>query len=457
MPSTLQKFRQERADLTSETRTLLDRAKDAGRDVTDAEKARAAQTLMRLRALEIEIPEEERLMELERLAESGGHRVPDRTAPLPAAQAERDARRLATIGGVETPRSSVRRGHSFAAMFGAPAANDLGGFASSSEFLSIIGKGLHDPRIRAAAGGMNESVGSEGGFSVPTAISARWLDLAIEAEIVRSRASVWPMTSREQLIPAWDHVDGTGGQIAGILASWVAEGGEIPKDVAKVRRLQLIAKKLGLMAEATSELVQDGVGFDRQLDSIMARAVSRAFDTSFLWGTGAGMPLGVFNSGALITVPAESGQDADSIVYENLVRMYSRLAPASVGQSVWIAHPSTIPQLSMLTINVGTGGAHVLAQGADGSFTILTRPVIFSDRMKPLGDLGDILLADFSQYVIGLRKEVSIDKSIHPGFSRDMVTFRVLMRGDGQPSWTTAYTPETGADTLSPFVTLAAR
>ena len=37
---------------------------------------------------------------------------------------------------------------------------------------------------------------------------------------------------------------------------------------------------------------------------------------------------------------------------------------------------------------------------------ILTRPVIFTEKTEKLGDLGDILLADLSQYVVGLRSEM---------------------------------------------------
>ena len=36
-----------------------------------------------------------------------------------------------------------------------------------------------------------------------------------------------------------------------------------------------------------------------------------------------------------------------------------------------------------------------------------------------MGDKGDIILADLSQYVIGMRREMNIAKSGHVGFVKD--------------------------------------
>lgn len=76
--------------------------------------------------------------------------------------------------------------------------------------------------------------------------------------------------------------------------------------------------------------------------------------------------------------------------------------------------------------------------------------------MKSLGTQGDVALVDFSQYTIGLRKEVSIDKSNAPGWTEDMTDFRVIVRVDGQGTWNEAITPKNG-DSLSWAVTLAER
>ena len=76
---------------------------------------------------------------------------------------------------------------------------------------------------------------------------------------------------------------------------------------------------------------------------------------------------------------------------------------------------------------------------------------------EKLGDQGDVLLADFSQYLIGLRSEMRIDLSQHLYFTTDEGAARLIERHDGQPLWDSALTLEDGSTEVSPFITLAAR
>jgi HK97 family phage major capsid protein len=88
---------------------------------------------------------------------------------------------------------------------------------------------------------------------------------------------------------------------------------------------------------------------------------------------------------------------------------------------------------------------------------MLTRPVIFTEKTEALGDKGDILLADFSQFVIGIRNGMRFDTSIHVAFETDELLSRIIERHDAQSLWSEALTLEDGVTTVSPFVTLAAR
>ena len=66
----------------------------------------------------------------------------------------------------------------------------------------------------------------------------------------------------------------------------------------------------------------------------------RAACDALLNGTGAGQPLGILNSNALVSVAKESGQDAATILAENIEKMYARaLDPAKcewyINQACW--------------------------------------------------------------------------------------------------------------------------
>lgn len=329
--------------------------------------------------------------------------------------------------------------------------------AAAREFFSVVGGGLHDPRLRADS--MTTTSGGAGGYAVPSGILAGWWNDALEGAIVTPRATLWPMLSDERRVPAWD-IRNRASNVGGLAIQWTKETGSIDYQVGKLRRITLKARKGAILVEASNELLADGLTMSAQIDNGLKLSLGYGLDQSFLFGSGSNQPLGVLhaNAGATIVVSKDGGQTVATITYSNLTNMFSRLAPGSLESSVWVAHPSTIPQLSTLTVAVGAGGSVIpVMTSGSGQFTILTRPVVFSEKMNPLGSRGDIVLADFSQYLIGLRKEAAIDRSAHVGFTRDVETFRLTLRIDGQPAVDTPFQPPNNAPTLSPFVTLEAR
>jgi HK97 family phage major capsid protein len=195
-----------------------------------------------------------------------------------------------------------------------------------------------------------------------------------------------------------------------------------------------------------------------QIEILCGKGLGWFRDKAFLKGTGVGQPMGILNAGCLVSVPKLSGQKAATIQYENLTAMMARLYAGSFSNSVWVCHQSTIPQLLSLSLAVGVGGSAIpVMNQANGAFSILTRPVVFTEKTEVLGTKGDILLADLSQYVVGLRSEMRFETSIHVAFQTDELLSRIIERHDGQPLWDTALTLADGTTQVSPFVTLDAR
>jgi HK97 family phage major capsid protein len=249
----------------------------------------------------------------------------------------------------------------------------------------------------------------------------------------------------------------------GVSGGWTAPGATITEREPDTEAIELRANKLAVLTAVHNETIADGVAaegpsVEDQLVTGQRMGMSWLLDRSFLRGTGVGQPLGILNAPVTITVDKETGQAADSVVYENLTKMFARMHPASLVRAVWVANPTTIPWLLQLSVPVGTGGSHipVLRENGQGGFTMLTRPCVFTEKAPALGDAGDIGLYDFSQYAIGLRAELLLEKSIHVGFATDKSHYRAILRADGQPTWRQPYTPDSG-DTLSPFVILGAR
>jgi HK97 family phage major capsid protein len=165
-------------------------------------------------------------------------------------------------------------------------------------------------------------------------------------------------------------------------------------------------------------------------------------------------------SGSLIVVAKESGQAADTIVAENVINMRARCW--GYRRAVWIANPDAVPQLMKLVIVAGTGGTQipVWRPGNDENGVpdmLLGRPLYYSERCSALGDEGDIVLANWSQYLDGQYRPMDGVSSIHVRWQANESAFRFILRNDGSPWWRSPLTPRRSSVTLSPFVTLAAR
>jgi HK97 family phage major capsid protein len=302
-----------------------------------------------------------------------------------------------------------------------------------------------------------------GGFLVPEVLRSTLLSNSLETSLVRPRAMVVPMDGPSVPFPSIDETSHNGSVYGGITGTWVEEAEALPESEARFGRTVLRANKLVSYCEVPSELPMDAPqAFGGFIDNAMPKAITFFEDIAFLTGNGAGKPLGVLNSGntALVTVAKETNQTADTIVWENVIKMFSRMLPASLGSAVWIAAIDTFPELATMALSVGTGGSAVwLNNGVEGPpATILGRPCYFTEKTSKLGDQGDLAFVDFGQYLLGDRQQMRVESSSHYKFGNDMVVYRVIERVDGRPWMKSAITPANGStNTLSPYVALAER
>jgi HK97 family phage major capsid protein/HK97 family phage prohead protease len=336
-----------------------------------------------------------------------------------------------------------------------------GGPATNRTFAGMFNNGrkleINEEEIRAFRASMIEGSIPSGGASVPEPLAAKWLDDSIESEIIRPRATVWPMESATRKVPGWDCSDqSTGFMFGGFKMEFLSETGTGTPQVGKLRTIELTAKKGAIFAEASNELVEDGLGFDAQLDRAMRASIGYGMDGFFINGVGApGEPRGLRYDPAKITVAKESGQVADTILFANLSKMYARMYPAGRNRAVWLANSTAITQLIGLTI--GTTSAYVPAMTeVGGKFYILGREVLFNSHMPVVGDEDDLMFVDLSQYAIGIRRDMKLEKSNIPGWSQDLMSYRALLRFDGMGTWNAPITPKNG-DTMSWCVGLAER
>ena len=286
--------------------------------------------------------------------------------------------------------------------------------------------------------------------------------MALESAVVRPRARVIPMGTPRIKFPAVASSSNASSVYGGIVGYWSEESAALVASSAKFESITLDAQKLTGYAEIPNELLNDSaISVASFVDQTFPEALAWFEDVAFMRGSGVGEPLGFLDAGntATVTVAKETGQAATTIVWENLVKMYSRMLPQSLGRSVWIANINTFPELATMALSVGTGGAPVwLTNGAEAApMSILGRPVVFTEKASTLGALGDISLVDMGYYLIGDRQQITAMTSEHFRFNIDTTAYRIIQRVDGRPWLKSAVTPNQGSTTLSPFVNLAAR
>ncbi|PXY27428.1 phage major capsid protein [Prauserella muralis] len=340
-------------------------------------------------------------------------------------------------------------------------------FADREEYLRTIWFNNHSPEAQAKRAKIrneySSTIPADGGFLVPESLRATLLQVSLEKSIVRPRATVVPMETARVPFPTLESSNNSTSLFGGMIAYWTEEAGQLQKSSAKFGRVVLDAKKLTGYSIVPNELFSDSLlSFSAFLSQKWPEALAFTEDNAYFSGTGAGEPLGFLKAKAAVEVAKESAQPADTILWENIAKMYSRMLPSSLGSAVWIAHIDTFPALATMSFRQAgdtAGTAPVwINNGVSGPpMSILGRPVFFTEKAETVGDSGDINFVDLSYYLIGDRQQMQMATSEHVEFDTDQTAVRIIQRGDGRPWIQNAITPKKGSNTLSPFVKIAAR
>jgi len=431
-------------DKAGDIRSILLTAEKEKRGLTREESNRKAALYEEISAAEKRIADEQKLDAVLKSGDPSKVTIV-REEPLPGYE------RAGTSSNSGGGRPSYR------SLFGA--ASHGSEFRSMREFLSSISSGRFDPRLqRAVATGGSEGIGHDGGFAVPEEYASAIFDAILDRSIVLKHSDIWPMASNTLYVPIFGDADRSQ-SLRGFTGGFFNEAEQFTLSKPSVSRLTLIAKKLIAATALTRELLEDSPGFESKVTQALADCVAWTFDKECLVGTSANV-LSVLQSPSLITVSKESGQTGAVLAYRNLAKMFARLAPEHEAGAIFVASPSTKPQLLELAIPL-TGGdnQHVpVLREESGQWKCLGKPIYFSEHLPALGVRGDIVLANFGTgYAVGMKKQISVESSAHAYWASDEWAYRCVMRADAMSKLAQPITPSNGGDTLSWAVCLETR
>lgn len=452
---TMENLQDRLAELDTQARNLLAFAEAERRSLNTDEIAELDKIYAAFEDVDAEIKVRERAQEMTARASSGGGR---RTEPDDAPQpTNRGPSQDSQPGSARTaPRVAP-----------APRSNDVGrwGFRSAGEFIVAVFRAsargaVPDPRLIANAPSSfgQEGVGVDGGFAVPPDFRANIIKKVAGEESLVSMTDQQTTSSNSITFP----VDETEPWRTsnGVRVYWESEGGQKTQSKPHLVETTVKANKLISLVPMTDELLEDAASMTTWLNTKVPDHINYAVNDAIVRGTGVGQPLGILNSGGLITVAAESGQTADTIRFENVVNLYTRMPAASKRNAVWLVNEDIEGQLLQMQFP-GTGTA-VPAYMPPGGLSaapygsLMGRPVMPMESCSALGDVGDIIFADMSKYMTLVKGGLRQDVSVHLFFDYDITCFRFVLRIGGKPWYNAAITRANGLS-RSFFVTLGAR
>ncbi len=317
-----------------------------------------------------------------------------------------------------------------------------------------------------AAAGSNTAVPSEGGFIVESEVSKTLDKKTWDTSIIAQRCRKQPIGAGKNSLTrnvVKEDSRATGSRYGGIQVYWIPEAGTITAKTPEMEQQETKLNKVAGLCYVTEEQLQDGVALLGSIMEDYPEEIAFEIDDKILSGTGAGMPLGIYTSKAKIEVAKRAGQEAASIVWENIQDMWRRMWAPARADAVWYINQDCETELNTMAMVVGTGGVPVYlppgGASADPYARLMGRPVIPIEQCETVGTAGDILLGNFAHYQLidKAGEDVRVDESIHVQFLTDQRAYRFIKRIGGQPRWKKPITPYKGTETKACFITLATR
>lgn len=342
------------------------------------------------------------------------------------------------------------------------------GFASHTEQLVAIMEtgrtGRVDPRlVPLATAGSDEAGGHtdpHGGFLLAPAFAPQILSVPAEVDPTAGRVTPIPMTNSRVVFNARVDKNHTTSVSGGLTVSRTPETKAATASRTEFEQVELVAHDLVGAAFATNRILRESPASFMALmqagfgDEFAAKKLDERLN-----GTGAGEFAGVISDAATIVVSKETGQAADTIVFDNVNKMMARCW--RYGSAIWLVNHDCLPQVTTLYMPIGTSGERISIYqpgNEDAPFgTLLGRPIFPTEFCRKLGDKGDLVLGNWSQYLEGNYGQMEEAQSIHVRFLEREQAFLFVQMNDAKPWWRSALTPKYSTSTLSPFVVLEAR
>lgn len=245
---------------------------------------------------------------------------------------------------------------------------------------------------------MAEGAAGNGGYLVPTLLSAQIVDMVRNrARVLQAGATVVPMENRTLDVPKW-----TGDPTA----AWHTENAAISPSDATLSKVTLTAQALASNVEVSWELLEDAPDVQSKLMEAFAAAFALRIDLAALYGSGtAPEPRGVKNTSGISTSSlAANGATPNS--YDFLVDSVGRLQDQNEEPNGIIYAGRTARTLAKLKDSTGQG---LIVPDYIGQLPrYATGQIPTALTVGTSGDTSDVFTADWRQLLVGVRTSLMV-------------------------------------------------
>jgi len=213
-------------------------------------------------------------------------------------------------------------------------------------------------------------------------------------------------------------------------AALIAEGGTISESDPAFAQVTLKAYKFGHITQVSAELEQDSiVDLQSLLADLGGQALGRGMGGYFITGTGSSQPKGITGT---TNANNKTTAGATAITAAELMDVQHGIATPYRAGAKWVMKDSTVKYIRKLT---DTTGQFIWQSGltAGAPDMLLGSPITPDDNMAAIATTAiTAVYGDFARgYVVRLAGGVRIERSVDFAFNTDLVTYRFLVRADG--------------------------
>lgn len=213
-------------------------------------------------------------------------------------------------------------------------------------------------------------------------------------------------------------------------AGIISEAGSLTESDAVFGQVTLGAFKYGFSTQISSELEQDtGVDLVGYLAAIGGQALGNGSGAHFVSGDGSSKPNGIVTASTLGVTGATSVSGA--FTDDNLIDLYFSVIEPYRNNGTWLMADAAMASARKLK---DANDQYVWAPGLTSGeqSTLFGRPVVTDTNVAdPAVDAKSVVFGDFSKYFIRDVSGVRVERSVDFAFQNDLITYRFIMRTDG--------------------------